>query len=186
MPNVYLVEDLLEASSKGKTQFFRFQQRESIEIDPPKVSGFKVEGKIQGTLRCCIKRKFHLDSIPRAHYSWNFAVSLWELLPLSFVVDWFINVGDFIASLTGSTLGYDQAATLSLRLESTSITYVHEPSQAKVQVEFSGYLRNVIDPSGFSALIFDPDMNLQRYLDAASLSYQIFLKQILTNLTKRK
>ena len=50
MPNVYLVEDLLTAHEVDSI-FFRFQKRESIEIEPPEMLGFKVEGKIQGTLR---------------------------------------------------------------------------------------------------------------------------------------
>lgn len=164
---------------------FATQKRE-LTIFPFEMEGFTRTGEIPVTVRCFIKRQFNAVELANAPYSWNFAVSLWELLPLSFVLDWIINLGDLIAALTGSTSQYKEVSTISVKTHTSNVTYVHEQSQAKVNVLFTGYTRNVIVPQDYCALVFDPFVDLQRQLDAASLTYQIAIKSALTSLINRR
>jgi len=186
MPNVYLIEDLVKSMSEGESEYIRFSQKRELALVPFGMKGFKRTGEIPVTVRCFIKRQFNAVELANAPYSWNFAVSLWELLPLSFVVDWFINLGDVIAAFTGSTSQYKEASTISVKTHTSNVTYVHEKSQAKVNVLFTGYTRNVIVPQDYCALVFDPFVDLQRQLDAASLTYQIAIKSALTSLINRR
>lgn len=186
MPNVFLIEDIVKSMSEGESEFIRFAQKRELTIFPFEMEGFTRTGEIPVTVRCFIKRQFNAVELANAPYSWNFAVSLWELLPLSFVLDWFINLGDLIAAFTGSTSQYKEVSTLSVKTHTSNVTYVHEKSQAKVNVLFTGYTRNVIVPQDYCALVFDPFVDLQRQLDAASLTYQIAIKSALTSLINRR
>lgn len=186
MPNVLLVEDLIKSMGEGENEFIRFSQKRELSIVPFEVEGFTRTGDIPVTVRCFIKRQFNAAELANAPYSWNFAVSLWELMPLSFVTDWFINIGDVIAAFTGSTSQYKEVSTISVKTHTSNVTYVHEESQAKVNVLFTGYTRNVIVPQDYCALVFDPFVDLQRQLDAASLTYQIAIKSALTSLINRR
>lgn len=186
MPNVYLVEDLIEATSKPLEEFVRFGQKREIEIEPPEMPGWETTGKIHGVLRCFDKRKFDSASMASKEYSWNVAVTLWELVPLSFVIDWFVNVGDVLSALFGGTKEYLEASTISVKIENAPITYRHPSSGATVNVDFRGYSRKVINPLHYCALRWDPYIDLQRRLDAASLSYQIFIKDAVKGLINRK
>lgn len=186
MPNVYLVEDLIEAQTKPLEQFVRFGQARNIEIEPPIMPGWETTGKIAGKLRGFDKRKFDLVAMASKEYSWNVAVTLWELVPLSFVVDWFVNVGDVLSALFGGTNEYLEASTISVKVENAPITYMHPSSGATVNVDFRGYSRKVINPLHYCALRWDPYIDLVRQLDAASLSYQIFIKDAVKGLINRK
>lgn len=186
MPNVYLIEDLIEAQSNPLSEYVRFGQRRQIKIDPPKVDRFESSGQLAVTLRCFNKRKFDIAKMASKEYSWNVAVTLWELVPLSFVVDWALNIGDVLSVLFGSTNEYIEASTISVKIESSPITYVHPNSDATVIVDFRGYMRKVINPLHYCALRWDPYIDLQRQLDAASLSYNILIKDAVKGIINRK
>lgn len=182
MPNVFLIEDMVKSMREGESEFIRYAQKRELTILPFEMEGFARTGEIPVTVRCFIKRQFNAVELANAPYSWNFAVSLWELLPLSFVLDWIINLGDVIAAFTGSTSQYKEVSTISVKTHTSNVTYVHDESQAKVNVLFSGYTRNVIVPQDYCALIFDPFVDSQRQLDAVALTYQIAIKSALTSL----
>lgn len=184
MPNVYLIEDMVKSMSEGQEKFIRFSQKRELVIPTFDLEGWTKSGDLTATVRCFIKRSFKDTEVHNAPYSWNFAVSLWELFPLSFVIDWIINVGDLISALTGSTNQYKEAATVSVVTHSSNVTYTHDESKAKVNVQYSGYTRTVITPQSYCALVFDPFLDVQRKLDAASLSYQILIKSALKSLIK--
>jgi len=57
----------------------------------------------------------------------NPASLAWELVPFSFVVDWFANVGDFLASFTD---------TVGCTLSNTAVTTTRENGQ---MTQFNGY-----------------------------------------------
>lgn len=185
-PNEYLVQDLIKANKALFDRFVRFSQQRVISIDPPHIPGFVTEDTIEGTLRCFIKRSFNVADIANKEYSWNGVVTLWEVLPLSFVADWMWNIGEYLSAISGGTNEYKQACTISVKIEDSYINYIHTQSGAKVTVHFQGYSRKVINPLHYCALRFDPFLDLRRILDSASLSYQIFVKSVLNDLIKRK
>lgn len=187
MPNVYLVEDLYKSLTKALPEFERWGQRRTIRIPPPEMTGWDVDGDITVTARCFVKRKFDPAKInlQDKEFSANVAVTLWELVPLSFVVDWALNIGDCLSFLFGHTSGYEEAVAISAKLEKSLVTYTHS-SGATVSVDFRGYSRKKINPWHYCALRWDPFIDLTRQLDAASLSYQILIKDALKGLINRK
>jgi len=56
-------------------------------------------------------------------------VTAWELIPLSFVADWFINVGDFIASHFSSDRAVSSVACTAIKTSSTSTFTLVSPAE---------------------------------------------------------
>jgi len=111
MPMVYTIQDIEKTI---RNQFISFKTgRSVISVDlakkPPLLinrlahrEAFDVvEGSL--TIKATCKAKF-TNSLSSALYTIqvNPFVTGWELLPLSFVVDWFINIGDVISHNTSS------------------------------------------------------------------------------------
>lgn len=138
------------------------------------------------TLRVFVKRRFKAEYFADASYSFNLNVSLFEAVPYSFMGDWFSNVGDWIASFSSQGHQFDEVATVSLRFHDTNVTYLHAGTNASVNVMLSGYTRRVISAQNYCAFQWGIDMNLARQIDAAALSYSIFLKQALTGLINKR
>lgn len=180
LPVKYTIDGFIESFENLDMIYKRWSSRSMAEIEFPNVPGFKKTGSLEVSLRAFIKRRFEaLEGNFKLlkHLSGSLIVTAWELIPLSFVVDWFINIGDVLQSFFGSVLSdFQQAATISLKIESGSCTYVHESTGCSVTVEVKGYMRNVINPSDYCRFFWEPDVSGYRTYDAAALSW-LFLKK---------
>lgn len=180
MPNVYLIEGVVKALDDIDVLYKRFSDSSELNIDVTQRSGWNITSQIPVTFRCFIKRMYEkLNGYSRLlkEFSANIARTLWELVPLSFVVDWFINVGNLMSTLLGGTqhAGFQEAATISLKVDST-VSFTHIESGASVAAEIKGYERRVINPSSYCGLFWSPDLNPDRVKDAAALSWQVFIR----------
>lgn len=183
LPNVYLIEGLVESLDKMENRFERWRKLTRVELDIPQVSGWTCSTKtVSVELRCMIKRKFkhstNLGGLLR-QYSANAFLTAWELIPLSFVIDWFVNIGNVLsASLGNNQFDYQEAATLSLKMQDVNFNYTHE-SGASVSVQVKGYLRNVIDPRDYCRFELSPDISGYRTYDAIALSWNLAVSKLL-------
>lgn len=105
----------------------------------------------------------------------------WELVPFSFVMDWFVQVGDFIEATSpfgaGRTLGSCYSCKTTMRrelyrrmqaLDSSASTGHGDSGSQLVQVEtLTEYVRV---PMGASLPGWNPRLTWQRTVDAAALS----------------
>lgn len=183
---VMMIEDALDAFNFDKDTFFkRWSSRVIDLIEKPNVSGFTSEGDINGTQRIFIKRGFPSSSFPGQNLGASLFVTAWELIPLSFVVDWIINIGDFIATALPSTLtkAYTEGSTISLKMQG-AVTYTGV-NGSSVTAEFKGYTRSVINPNDYCRLIINPDLSWKRQIDALALGWQIYVNRIWPQHTKR-
>lgn len=182
MPNVYLIEGIVKSFDKINDRFERWRSLEHATIPLPEVAGWsRSSDTIDAEVRCMIKRKFNVTSDLLGllrQYSVNAFLTAWELIPLSFVIDWFINIGNMLSSVLGNNqVDYTQAATLSLKIPDKTVTYTHE-SGASVNVRFKGYQRIVIDPRDYCRFEFAPDVSGDRVYDSLALSWNIAVSKL--------
>lgn len=93
----------LTVPPKRTCRYTRTKSRDSFEID---ITDFR--GSVTADVKVCCqiavapKDYNALMKLVRAAYEWDFYPSLgnvWDMIPLSFVVDWFVNVGDIWESV---------------------------------------------------------------------------------------
>lgn len=165
MPNVYLIEDILEtiqssglyvSSSKGESFDFDLNLGNQIVT-------------VTGNRRCRIKRRLKDTGNIKQTISANLIVTAWELVPLSFVVDWFINIGDVLASISFYASVLEEGATWAERIP-CEIDTTNDSGQ-RIVVSGYSYSRWVINPSDLTGICFQYKMNSDRYTDALALSW---------------
>lgn len=174
MPNVYLAQDIFEANLRFGRQFVTaagtVRNDGSLPVGRHRIS-------MSTKLRCVIKRKFSAKSANSGLtvISNDIFVTAWELVPLSFVYDWFINFGDLLAAQTYA-VGWE-AEKCSLASKFDLDATVVDPSQMDCTVQpqtvVSGfyYKRKIINPRDYCGLVWQPKLGLERQIDAAALAW---------------
>lgn len=115
--------------------------------------------------------------------SLNPITTTWELVPLSFVADWFVNIGDVLAAYTGPSLHIGEGCTYSIQRD---LRFKLGNSRPVYDVEIKSYARTIIDPSSLAGFTLEFDLPWKRQLDALALTW-MFSKDGWTKLLlKRK
>lgn len=209
MPLFYSFKDI---SSLIEDKAYRYQSerdKKTISLDYTALTGLLdeelyVESSGIITVRSLTKARFDAGDLQRlvSTVGLNPFRTAWELIPLSFVVDWLLNVGDAITSLTGIDYASERLGTTSVR-ESSKFTYTHT-DRTKVDVlqagrpstNLCGVVRprneyhfdlkhrnvvRVVETESYSRtiwqrptpkIIFDPYLNWKRFIDGLVLGYQ--------------
>lgn len=108
MPLILTVQDAIKVLQEREYLFTRVAKRQDVRFD--EMSGpllnkpdLYIYHKIEGTsiVRAVIKTRYETSNLRLADLiGFNPLNTAWELVTLSFVVDWFINVGDVIAGIS--------------------------------------------------------------------------------------
>lgn len=176
MPNVYTIEDSLEYlwSDVVKYQSVRTGARHQIEL-PPLGDGWVADKPLEVIERCFLKNRFSAaTSKPGQLLKANALSTAWELVPLSFVLDWLVNVGDFLSSLFKPTGSVQEAVMSSWQIDKQQIV-LSNPDwvNARVFVDLSYYKCKPINPIDHIGLAIDPGFSWKRQLDALALTWNI-------------
>lgn len=180
MPNVYLIEDLLKVLDNVGKNFFRFRgfQQEQLSFDTldlPK--GWSGSFDYTSDSRICIKRSYAAGENDWRHLvQSNLFVTAWELVPLSFVYDWVLNIGNTLGALLSPNLNFEEGATFSWKTDH-SFTFKHDQSNAQVVAQLRFYDRAVINPSDYCRLVINIDFGLLRQLDAMALAWKMLTQR---------
>lgn len=181
MPTVYLIEDSLAYIAKDLSQFERWRGGKTTEfVHRYKPSGFDVDEDSRVVHRCFIKRLIDLTNAPSKASQLlltNVFVTAWELVPLSFVIDWVLNIGNVLTSLSPAGDYKAQVSSYSHKINH-QVTYVHNDTNARVNVVGKSYLLDIINPRDAVSVVWAPDINWRRQLDALALSWQLYLKNV--------
>lgn len=128
--------------------------------------------------RCFIKTRFDINgSLPERlmrHGSANLAVTLFETVSRSFVLDWFVNMGDFLSACFGLNLGLERKALYSTKL-TFNVKTKHE-SGSELIIYGSCYKRKVIDPYDYIGLAWNPTITLFRAIDSVAMLWPTIRK----------
>lgn len=176
MTNVYLAQDIHDAILKSAREWItaRITVREDISIP---VGSLLLKCELR--LKTMIKRSFSKQAAERGQtvLGSDIFVTAWELVPLSFVYDWFINIGDLLqAQVYAKTWDYE-GSTLSQKYTIDDVEQSPDDAneyviQPRVIVRGSYYKRTVINPLDHCGLVWQPNLGLERYLDLVSLSWR--------------
>lgn len=183
MPNVYLIEDLLKAYGASDTLFLRDRSREVYASGafsaPP---GWNKSSDLDITRRVMIKSRLKPGSTKiDSQFSFNLVKTAYELIPLSFVLDWFVNIGDMLSATMPAAYAA-QGATISWKADTTT-WFLHPESGASVEIQYKGYRRMVIDPLQYCKFEWSPHITNARAMDALSLTWKMFIESNLRKLS---
>lgn len=174
MPIYYSCQSIRKALSSYGTLYRESRDRKEEHFGDPAASPWFIEGNGVAVHRAFIKTAYDPASVIdqlTLILSPNPAVTAWELTTASFIIDWFINVGDFIAALTSPDVSRQMAACASTRF-SGQYKYAFASTGAPVTtLQFETYVRKSINPQDHTGLYFEPYLDWKRWLDAFALSW---------------
>jgi hypothetical protein len=173
LPIIFDLENIGEAARAASRQYAFFQSTETPTISEVTASGdWQHDESLVVRHRAYIRRAYDPEQVLAQlgkSISANPFVTGWELVPWSFVIDWFVNVGDYIAALSSPSFHCDEGAVYSIKID-RYITSTYKDKNAAVLTEDS-YYRFPITNSDIS-LTFDVDIDFRRMIDAFALSWQ--------------
>lgn len=178
MPNVLMVEDFINLMESYHADFKTSRDRLGQEI-PVELPGWKSFSMLERH-SCVIKRRIDPDIRFTSLTHANFVTTAWELIPLSFVVDWFINIGDVLTSTLSPNLALNEGATYSVRY-SIEQNVVSVSGLTNCRIELDIARRRVIQPTQEYGIGFNIDLSFFRKLDALALLWRP-IKTLLNNL----
>lgn len=179
MPVYYTLQDIKEAlNERFAVEYVKERKFKTEEL---KIKNFK--GLATSTSSCWMKRRFDpSDSSTqfRRVFGVNPFTTAWELTTLSFVVDWFLNVGDVISALT-PVPSLEEAATFSWKNEVKGTITNPDYPQGRIDIKLEYYEITPINYHDHVSLRFEPVLTAKRKLDALALSWS-FSRSFLSKL----
>lgn len=176
MPNVLTIKNLIDLMDSYLAMFRTARDKllGSFQIE---LEGWT--GSIDVDLRhtCVIKRlidpNVRLASLTQA----NVAVTAFELARKSFVLDWFINIGDLLSALTSPNLSLREGATYSWKTQGQH-TLSNEDGTSLI-VDYQLFSRTVINPQSHIGVSLNSTLSLFRQLDALALAWDPIRKLLI-------
>jgi len=137
MPLVYSYRDMVKLANRGsvvKTKKVRNVKITDTNVELPNEDTVYKVSKVEGSIRFSANVFQYFTSSEISHLSGlgvNPLLTAWELIPYSFVVDWFVDVGSYLTRKFAATFAATNWACLSRRDSYTTSTYVHLPNEDK-------------------------------------------------------
>lgn len=165
MPLVYSFRDISKIVNSSGNKYKSVRKREVITPSTKlfqSLPSFCLYTKATGTVevRSFVKQRYDsvgLQNLFESMISLNFASTAWELVPYSFVVDWFLNVGNVVAAQTSINFATQTACTTSIKRTVKVTTYLRDKT----------YDESILAGYNDSCLKLDPfPYRLQRDIDA--------------------
>lgn len=166
------IDDLIDLSFNGIQSYYRYRSfgKDEFDVAYPDDPFLPLPFET----RCFIKRRYLgiWDAL-----GWSSLGAVWELVPLSFVIDRYIQLGNFIVAHTTPDLSVEQGATYSWKCSAT-VSGVHSVSKVHFSVTVSSYKRKVINPYRFCGLSYPPTRTPSQKLDHLALIWNLLLDDI--------
>lgn len=186
LPNIYTIEDTLTYLDSEVLQYMTTRQGDHIPLQVDSYGGWTAS-EVDVFNRCYIKNRFETTmSKARQGLGVNVGTTFWEIVPLSFVVDWVFNIGELIASLGAPSGSIQEAAMYSERVNGP-ITFTNPLwAGSPVVVDIDHYRASVIQPEAHVGFNIQLDLNWKRKTDAAALLWLAFKGEFRQTLRKLK
>lgn len=177
MPIVYGVNDALDVLGMEAVQFQSFRGRRDATLFDglDKLEGYTVKSSPSFNDRVFLKYKYDVDSSIHQGLQINFAATAWELLPLSFVFDWFFQVGDYLTAAFQPGVVTQHGCQQSVRCKGSLVLEGYSSEVIKVDIDY--YRCRIINPNAFIGINSDVFISFKRAMDALALSWLLFGKK---------
>lgn len=206
MPLIYSMKDITEQWERRNAIYHTERDKAVLTMDGEKPflwgDGDCIYSQVYGnvTVRSLTKAAYRLGALQRlvAVVGLNPFRTAWELVPMSFVVDWLLNVGDSIDALTGVDYSSDRAGCTVVkrdwienvnhyRVVSTAREWKWTIANGSVITDSSDWTNeytNLVYRSTVKSydrtlwsrpepkIVVDVNMTWKRYVDAIVLGYQ--------------
>lgn len=171
MPLAYSVDDILDYHSSTFTPYATVRKGSSLSHDLELPYGWKASSSIETIDRCYVKTRFGLD-LALHDLKFNPLATAWELVPLSFVVDWVLNVGDLLSALVPPRGISERAVQYSRQIRDLNVVISRTDGYGGHYVlTGSSYQAKPINPLDHFGLNIDVSMSWKRWLDALALTW---------------
>lgn len=131
MPLIYSYRDITKVMKRGQNV-----KSKRVAVVTPTGTGVTLPGSNTNYRWTTTEGYVQISGNVFQHFEWSSAArlaglginpltTLWELIPYSFVVDWFVNVGDYITRKTTLPASQIQWACISQRKNYIKKTFVH-------------------------------------------------------------
>lgn len=175
MPLVYSINDGLDLLEMENRKFQSFRGRLDIPFEKFRARGYECTSAPDTEHRVFLKYGYDLESSIHQGLKINLAATAWELVPLSFVLDWFFQIGDYLTAFftpgnvnqIGCTYSYKTAG---------SFVFENKDTDSVITVDAEIYHCDVIQPDSFIGVNSDVFISFKRSMDALALLWLIFKK----------
>lgn len=178
MPNYYTIQDLAKFASDLGNSFIRESAFKAQNSPPVHVDKFSATGTLvtRDTATCLLSLDVSnpFDAI-RGQASFDPLVTAWELVPLSFVIDWFFTVGDALSVLTPPAATRSHGSCYAYK-DVLNAVYTSDLDGSQTTVKRESYQRVVMSTEDFSGIYLNVELNWMRLLDTFSLSWNVLLR----------
>lgn len=184
MPNAYLIEDAIEYFRDIIRAYEKYRKRvieEGVQSFDQILDGWESNSLVTKEFRAWIKRAYTLgsnfaDQVYK-HMGTSVLVTAFELVKRSFVIDWFLTVGDFLRAIVFQPTYEQQASSYSQRTSGFSSS-THKATKASVVINVDGYERKIIDPCDYTGIYLDIGYDLVRQLDSFAMLWPVLQKKL--------
>lgn len=185
MPNIYMAEDALKLYEAYTADFITGRDSSGWVNGPVFESHGWDPLKIEQRYNCVIKRgvksKFRWSTVTKS----NILTTAWELIPLSFVVDWFVNIGDLLTAISSPNIAASEGATAGVKYQFEGHVRNNDTNQS-CQYDINIYRRRVINPNNHIGLNLSFDLSWFRKLDALALIWRPIRDLLLKSLRTQR
>lgn len=169
MPITYTIDDAIDTIATIVGEYKTFRQGAQTDT-PVSFNGWTTSSPVQTIDRVYIKYRMDLD-VALGGLKTNPFSTAWELTPLSFVVDWVLNVGDLLSALYTPSEVIDSGFQYSRQIRQTVLTFTRPEYTGRIELHLGHYRARSFQPIDHFGLQIDLEMTWKRWLDALSLSW---------------
>lgn len=171
-PIAYSLQDLGKTLLEYKRIYAKFRSAAEGVVLPPPIPGWSSSTALRYKVRVMTKNRYTaeglIDSLLEV-LKVNPLATAWELVPLSFVIDWFLNIGQVITNYTSVDMSIDSKTTYSVRISGTCV-FTHLQSNARVECTVDVYDRRIIsNPRSYTGILKSIDLSVKQKVDGIAL-----------------
>lgn len=182
-PNLYAIQDALDVLANQYSDYQTSREKDDfdlkIEIYPEKFF------ELKSTHRVVLKQRYALDRSDSARLSstmsMNVFTTLWELGKRTFVVDWFINVGDFLTASLGYDSSIQRVCSYSRKHEGQQFIEYDAETGSGIYLTVNSWKREIINPTNYLGLCFRPEFSLARLFDSVAMLWSPIKRSLITS-----